>query len=398
MGHPVRSLHLILRPLVTLSVCFLIAACGAAGLSGPEGSTPAEATTTVEATAFLTENAPPPDGAADSKGDGILRDANNRPFSYALLGKKLPEFSATMADGAVFESAALNRWTVIDIWGAWCSDCLADGPYVAALERAIAQDPDLDFVSIHVPASKARATPAEMFGEYGSLEAYFEAAGYLVPTVLDTDGSLRETLTISWTPTYLLVSPDGVVRGFRTDLSVAGSEPVKDFLRDVARVKKTVGNAQGPMMGPAGVLGITGTTPFTLAAIEAAFPGHTVVSTTEGEGATAQPVFQVRTPGTETPRFIVEADWSRGFVSRVRTNDPTVEGPNGMRVGSTRYSDLRQEELAGCGSLGAGEDLSISCKTSVDAPYLLLYFRSDKTGAPPLAQMSFHPPVPSPSP
>lgn len=387
-----------LRPLVALSVCLMIAACGAAGLSGSEPTSPAEATTTVQATAFVTENAPPPEGAADTKADGVLRDGNDRPFSYALLGEKLPDFSATMADGTMFESAALNRWTVIDIWGAWCSDCVADGPYVAALERAIAQDPDLDFISIHVPASKARATTEEMFGKYGSLEAYFEAAGYVLPTVLDTDGSLRETLKISWTPTYLLVSPDGVVRGFRTDLSVAGGEPVKDLLREVARVKKTVGNAQGPMMGPAGVLGITGTTPFTLAAIEAAFPGHTVVSTTEGEGAAAHPIFQVRTPGTEMPRFIVEADWSRGFVGQVRTKDPTVEGPNGIRVGATRYSDLKQEELAGCESLGAGEDFSITCKTSVDPPYLSLYFRSDKTGAPPLAQMSFHPPVPSPSP
>ncbi len=387
-----------LRPLVALSVCCLIAACGAAGLSGPEDPAPAEATTTIEATDFLTVNAPPPDGAADTKGDGVLRDANDRPFSYALLGEKLPEFSATMADGTMFESAALNRWTVIDIWGAWCSDCVADGPYVAALGRAIAQDPDLDFVSIHVPASKARATPAEMFGKYGSLEAYFEAAGYVLPTVLDTDGSLREALKISWTPTYLLVSPDGVVRGFRTDLSVAGEDPVKDFLRDVARVKKTVGNAQGPMMGPAGVMGITGTTPFTLAAIETAFPGHTVVSTIDGEGATAEPVFQVRTPGTGEPRFIVEADWSRGFVGRVRTNDPTVEGPNGIRVGTTRYSDLRQEELASCETHGAGAEFSITCKSSDAPPYFSLYFRTDQTGAPPLAQMSFYPPVPAPSP
>ncbi len=387
-----------LRPLIALSAFIAIAACGAASTSETKATGPAVATTTIEATAFLTENAPPPDGAADTKGDGVLRDANNRPFSYALLGEKLPDFSATMADGKVFESAALNRWTVIDVWGAWCSDCVADGPYVAALERAIAQDPDLDFISIHVPASKARATPEEMFGKYGSLDAYFEAAGYVLPTVLDTDGSLRETLNINWTPTYLLVSPDGVVRGFRTDLSVAGSEPVKDFLRDVARVKKIVGNAQGPMMGPAGVMGITGTTPFTLSAIEAAFPGHTVVSTTEGEGAKAQPVFQVRAPGTESPRFIVEADWSRGFVGRVRTNDPTVEGPNGMRVGTTRYSDLRQDELASCETHGAGGEFSITCKSSDAPPYFSLYFRTDQTGAPPLAQMSFYPPVPAPSP
>ncbi|MFN7163563.1 MAG: TlpA family protein disulfide reductase, partial [Hyphomonas sp.] len=169
------------------------------------------AATTVQATGFLTENVAAPEGAADTKGDGVLRDANNRPFEYALLGQKLPAFTAPMVDGGTFESAAINRWTVIDVWGAWCGDCVADGPYVEALSRAIGADPDLDFISIHVPASAARATPDQMYGKYGSLQAYFDSAGYRLPVVLDTDGSLREALKISWTPTYLVVSPDGVV-------------------------------------------------------------------------------------------------------------------------------------------------------------------------------------------
>ncbi|OZB12980.1 MAG: hypothetical protein B7X53_17070, partial [Hyphomonas sp. 34-62-18] len=128
----------------------------------------------------------------------------------------------------------------IDVWGAWCSDCVADGPYVDALARAIAQDPDLDFISIHVPANANRATPEELYGKYGSLDAYFASAGYSVPTVLDTDASLRELLQISWTPSYLVVSPDGVVRGFRTDLRVIEDQPVKTFIQDIAEVRKEV--------------------------------------------------------------------------------------------------------------------------------------------------------------
>jgi hypothetical protein len=55
--------------------------------------------------------------------------------------------------------------------------------------------------------------------------------------VIDSDASLRNTLRIDWTPSYLLVSPDGVVKGYRSEFSAAKGEPVKDFLKDIARVK-----------------------------------------------------------------------------------------------------------------------------------------------------------------
>ena len=48
---------------------------------------------------------------------------------------------------------------------------------------------------------------------------------------------MRSALKIGWTPSYLLVSPDGVVKGYRSEFSAAGGEPVKDFLKDIARVK-----------------------------------------------------------------------------------------------------------------------------------------------------------------
>ena len=238
-----------MKPLIlVLAAAVFLGACGGSDLPVADSASLAPAGQSSDAPApgpvaqgFITANATPPEGAADTKGDGVCRDGYGRPFQYALLGQKLPEFTAPTSKGGTFSSSDISRWTVIDVWGAWCSDCVADGPYVDALARAIAQDPDLDFVSIHVPANANRATPEELYGKYGSLEAYFASAGYtLPPVVLDTDASLRRQLQISWTPSYLLISPDGVVRGFRTDLRVIEDQPVKTFIQDIAEVRKEV--------------------------------------------------------------------------------------------------------------------------------------------------------------
>ncbi|MBY9068477.1 TlpA family protein disulfide reductase [Hyphomonas sp. WL0036] len=228
-----------------LAAAFILSACApAAAPPAPEETASAPTVTDVadgpKAQGFITENTAPPPGAQDNE-DGTYRDADGRPFQYALLGQHLPEFTAPTSDGGTFSSADIKHWTVIDVWGAWCGDCVADGPYVEALSRAIAQDPDLEFVSLHTPANANRTTPEELFGKYGSLEKYFEAAGYSIPSVvLDNDASVRNALQIRWTPSYLLVSPDGVVRGFRTDLSVVEDQPIKTFIQDIAEVRKEV--------------------------------------------------------------------------------------------------------------------------------------------------------------
>ena len=385
-----------MKHLAPVFACLLlVVSCGQTEGAQSSGNTTPKSTTTIQATGFLTQNTEAPDGAADTRGDGVMRDSDGRPFEYALLGQKLPAFTARMADNSTFDSTLINRWTVIDVWGAWCGDCVADGPYVEALSRAIAADTDLDFVSIHVPASAARATPDQMFGKYGSLNAYFESAGYTLPVVLDTDGSLRELLKISWTPTYLVVSPDGIVRGFRTDLSVDRDQPVKSFMKDIARVRGEVRTSLLPTISATGAMGLAGPTPFTLPAIEAAFPGLVVTPQVESVGSDV-PVFHVSAPDAAAPRYVIEPDWSRGFVGRVRTSDPAVEGPNGLRTGQSRYSDLRQEAVVGCVPTGAGSDLKITCQSSNSLPSLQLDFKADGGGAPMLVEMSYLAAIPVP--
>jgi thiol-disulfide isomerase/thioredoxin len=336
------------------------------------------------ASGLISANTPAPPAAEDANGGAIERDADNRPLGYDLLGHKLPQFTATMADGQAFDSSVLNRWMIIQVWGVWCGDSMRDAPYAAALATAIEQDPDLYFLSIHVPENAASTSDEDLYGEYGSVSAYFADKGYSYPTVLDTDASIRDLLQISWTPSYILISPDGVIRGFRTDLSVAGGEPVKDFLKDVARVKGEVRKAEfggTPLpatIGPEGTMRLTGETPFTLDAMKAAFPGHEILTDRAFSGDQAYPVFLIQSIATpDAPSrlvYVVEPDWTLGKVRSVVTRNPAVTGPYGGTVGTMKLKDLTREARARCTLQPGPNDSLFICASNTTAPRFIRAF------------------------
>ncbi|MEM8615945.1 MAG: TlpA disulfide reductase family protein [Pseudomonadota bacterium] len=188
-----------------------------------------------KATYLITPGMGIPETADMSRGD-VPRDDYGRPYTYEGLGAPLPLLTGTLADGTPFDSASLEgRWTVIEVWGIWCHDSMNDAPYAAALNTALAQDPSVDFMTIHTPQNAARADKATK--SYTSVGAWFEAKGYSFPTVVDADASLRDTLNIRWTPSYLVIAPDRTVQAFRTGLADAGGDPVKDFVRDIAALR-----------------------------------------------------------------------------------------------------------------------------------------------------------------
>jgi len=154
--------------------------------------------------------------------DGVVRDEKRRPYSYELIGQKVPAFSAELfGGGAVNQDVFKDKWTIVDVWGIWCGDCRRDTPLVRDLHQLAEADPELEFISLHTPPNRARA--AEAYGSYGSIAAYFASEGGGYPTIVDKDASVREALKIVWTPTYLLIGPDLTIHAFRTDLS-AGDE------------------------------------------------------------------------------------------------------------------------------------------------------------------------------
>jgi thiol-disulfide isomerase/thioredoxin len=152
-----------------------------------------------------------------------VRDEMRRPYSYSLLGQRLPDFSARLVGGGqATQELFRGKWTIVDVWGIWCDDSLRDAPLVQQLSVLAEADPDIEFISIHTPRNRARAD--EAYGQFSSVEAYFESKGGGYPTLIDADASLREALELIWTPTYLLIGPDLGVHAFRTDLSIGDND------------------------------------------------------------------------------------------------------------------------------------------------------------------------------
>ena len=213
-----------------------LAACADPAPTPPVEAAPVDAPTSpTKATYYITPNMSVPEGADMSRGD-VPRDGYGRPYTYEYLGETLPAFAGPLSLGQSFSSNTLaGKWTVIEVWGIWCHDSMNDAPYAAALATALAQDPDVDFMSIHTPQNVARDDKA--LKSYTSVAAWFKEKGYDFPTVVDDDASIRTKLKIRWTPTYLVIAPDLTVQGFRTGLADAEGDAVKDFVRDIAKTR-----------------------------------------------------------------------------------------------------------------------------------------------------------------
>lgn len=163
-------------------------------------------------------------------------DDGGRPARHALVGQMVPDFSLPLhGGGALSDESLKGKWTVVEFWGVWCGDCQADVEHTKALAAAIGQDPSLGFTTVHVNATD----PASTFGRWGTLEAYLAEKGVTYPIAMDNDRAAYKAFKMEWVPTYLVVDPAGVVRGFRTDLSrdPAPEGGVKAFLKDIAALK-----------------------------------------------------------------------------------------------------------------------------------------------------------------
>lgn len=216
-----------LRATLALFIALGLAACAFAEAPASKGEN--------DATGFYRPGVTIPDSADLSRGD-VPRDGYGRPYTYEGLGERLPDFIGETTEETTFSSRTLEgRWTVIEVWGIWCHDSRRDAKYAAALSSALAQDPDVDFMSIHTPPNADNTHQA--LRNYASVADWFEEKGWSFLTVVDHNASLRETLKIRWTPTYLLIAPDRTVQGFRTGLADAGDDAVKGFVQDIARAR-----------------------------------------------------------------------------------------------------------------------------------------------------------------
>ena len=143
--------------------------------------------------------------------------------SFPLIGSTLPAFALFQANGTELTQENLrNRWTIIGF--AVSTEALAkpENDYIAALNSAADQDPDLDFLAIRPAAvTPPPATPPAW------------------PTLYDEKG-YTTALGITAAPSYLLVGPDLTIEGYRGALSATPDDGIKSVIRGVAEIRKQV--------------------------------------------------------------------------------------------------------------------------------------------------------------
>jgi cytochrome c biogenesis protein CcmG/thiol:disulfide interchange protein DsbE len=123
-----------------------------------------------------------------------------RVIPSALIGHRLPSFSATTLEGTTFASDQLaGKPAIINVWASWCPACVEEHPLL--LETAAHHASDLTVIGIVYQDSP---DPARQFlARYGD-------GGW--PNLLDPAGQIAVDLGVTGPPETFFVDADGIVR------------------------------------------------------------------------------------------------------------------------------------------------------------------------------------------
>lgn len=138
-------------------------------------------------------------------------------------------------------------------------------------------------------------------------------------------------------------------------------------------------------IGPEGAGGLTAATPFTVPAMERAFPGLEVITVVGAD----MPTFHIYEATNSAPVYVVTPDWTRGYAGAVSTGLPDVTGPDGLRAGVSRLSEAPQPLKENCAAPEMAGDITLIC----ESPNFRLEF-SGPGPDPLLARQTYLPPLP----
>lgn len=138
-------------------------------------------------------------------------------------------------------------------------------------------------------------------------------------------------------------------------------------------------------IGPEGAGNLTATTPFTVPAMERAFPGLEVVTVSDRD----LPAFHIRAASGQETLYVVTPDWTRGYAGAVSSTSPDVTGPDGLRAGVSRLSGAPEPLNASCAAPEMAGEITLVC----DSPHFRLEFAGPGPD-PLLARQTYLPPLP----
>ena len=126
-----------------------------------------------------------------------------KPWAAEVLGKELPEFTWTLADGTVRSVTDYKgKGIVLNLWATWCVPCVAEMPALDALAGAVAES---GVAVLPLSSDRGGAAAVERF--------YAKTAVKNLPVLLDRTGVAARTLRVRGIPTTLLIDASGRERG-----------------------------------------------------------------------------------------------------------------------------------------------------------------------------------------
>lgn len=166
-----------------------------------------------------------PDGALFRQPEGSHEVEKLRPWDEdrikkELVGKQAPGLQATDIHGAALSLAQLKGKTVLlDFWTTWCPACQLDAPSIEKLNQKYGNK-NLAIIAISVDE------------DLSTVESYLKKHPHSYPVLLSTENHLLPPYQVGVFPTYLIISPEGMLmtaeqgdKGFgklRGDLEKAG--------------------------------------------------------------------------------------------------------------------------------------------------------------------------------
>lgn len=178
-----------------------------------------------------TEPAPPAQGAAASPVEGSTTPIEAKvavpgwetdAAAYIGMGTTVPPFSGASADGTAFSHESLRgRWTILG-FDAFDTSSEDEKIFIAALNSAADQDPELDFLQVFKMPPDVTAPPVTKW-----------------PSIAD-NGAAAEAFGLASTPAYLLIGPDLTIEGYRGGLSATPEDGVKPVFRGVHEIRKQI--------------------------------------------------------------------------------------------------------------------------------------------------------------
>lgn len=133
--------------------------------------------------------------------------------------------TGTLLDGKRFDVASLRgKPVVINVWGAWCAECVAETPRLVAAAKQLT---DAHFLGINTRDASE-----------GTARSYARSSGMPYPSIYDPEGvallAFAGTVSPKATPATVILDARGRVAASITGV-VPGNQTLPDLVQQIAR-------------------------------------------------------------------------------------------------------------------------------------------------------------------